>query len=161
MNDERYNRLRSAAVFGGLSKPALEMLLADAKVVSRGPGEYFFRAGEQGESLFFIESGDADVSREFEGTEYVLAQLKVGDVFGELALIEIGPRSASVKAHRACSTIEIRSGAIHQLYAADLEQFTLLQMNLGREVSRRLRKADDRLFEARIGQTGDGRDEQQ
>ena len=33
-----------------------------------------------------------------------------------------------------------------ELYQHDLEQFTLLQMNLGREVSRRLREADERLF---------------
>lgn len=152
MNEERYDRLRSTAVFGGLSKAALETLLEDAQHVEHSAGEYYFLAGEPGESLFLIESGEVAVTREFEGTEYVLAQLKAGDCFGELALIEFGPRSAAVKATCDCRAIEIGSGSIHQLYAADLEQFTLLQMNLGREVSRRLRKADDRLFAVRVAE---------
>jgi FAD/FMN-containing dehydrogenase len=40
---------------------------------------------------------------------------------------------------------------LHQIYAQDLKQFALIQMNMGREVSRRLRESDNRLFSARMG----------
>jgi CRP/FNR family cyclic AMP-dependent transcriptional regulator len=60
-------------------------------------------------------------------------------------------RSASVVAVEPCSAIELSSASLFAIYEKDLEQFTLIQMNMGREVSRRLREADDRLFEARHG----------
>jgi hypothetical protein len=39
---------------------------------------------------------------------------------------------------------------LHELYQQDLEQFTIIQMNMGREVCRRLRRADDLLFQVRM-----------
>jgi CRP/FNR family transcriptional regulator, cyclic AMP receptor protein len=40
---------------------------------------------------------------------------------------------------------------LYQVYEHDLRQFALIQMNMGREVSRRLREADNQLFRARMG----------
>ena len=65
-----------------------------------------------------------------------------------VALLDFGPRSASVRALVPCSGLEISARALRQLSEAHLKDFALVYMNLGREVSRRLRKADDRLFQA-------------
>jgi CRP/FNR family transcriptional regulator, cyclic AMP receptor protein len=40
---------------------------------------------------------------------------------------------------------------LHRVYEQDLKPFALIQMNMGREVCRRLREADNRLFRARMG----------
>lgn len=45
---------------------------------------------------------------------------------------------------------KIGASSLLELYRHNLEQFTLLQMNLGREVSRRLRDADERMFRWRV-----------
>ena len=42
------------------------------------------------------------------------------------------------------------AASLHQVYEQDLKQFTLIQMNMGREVSRRLRDTDNQLFRARM-----------
>ena len=60
-------------------------------------------------------------------------------------------RSASVVAVESCNAIELSGASLFGLYEKDLEQFTLIQMNMGREVSRRLREADERLFQAKLG----------
>ena len=65
--------------------------------------------------------------------------------------MDLSPRSASVLAVEDCTAIELSSANLYKVYERDIEQFALIQMNLGREVSRRLREADDRLFRARIG----------
>jgi CRP-like cAMP-binding protein len=61
------------------------------------------------------------------------------------------PRSASVRAVEDCAAIHISAANLHQVYAQDLKQFALMQMNMGREVCRRLREADDMLFGVKLG----------
>jgi len=60
------------------------------------------------------------------------------------------PRSASVKAIEDCSAIELRPDHLMRLFERDVEQFALIQMNMGREVCRRLRATDERLFAAEM-----------
>jgi CRP-like cAMP-binding protein len=61
------------------------------------------------------------------------------------------PRSASVRAVEDCIAICISAAHLYEVYARDLKQFALMQMNMGREVCRRLREANNRLFGARMG----------
>ncbi len=84
----------------------------------------------------------------------MLRTLEQGDCFGEMALMDMKSRSASVLALEACSAIELSAGCLFELYEHDLEQFTLIQMNMGREVSRRLRETDDHLFDTMMGISG-------
>jgi CRP/FNR family transcriptional regulator, cyclic AMP receptor protein len=61
------------------------------------------------------------------------------------------PRSASVRAVEDCVAIHISAANLYQVYAQDLKQFALMQMNMGREVCRRLREADNMLFGVKLG----------
>jgi CRP-like cAMP-binding protein len=61
------------------------------------------------------------------------------------------PRSASVRVVEDCIAIRISAANLYEVYAQDLKQFALIQMNMGREVCRRRREADSRLFGARMG----------
>jgi CRP-like cAMP-binding protein len=63
-----------------------------------------------------------------------------------MALMDLMPRSASVQADEDCVAIELGSGDLYRLSKHDLGQFALIQMNMGREVSRRLRETDELLF---------------
>jgi CRP-like cAMP-binding protein len=96
--------------------------------------------------MYVLESGRAAVVKEWQGRELLLRELGPGDCFGEMALIDLSPRSASVQALEDCSAFEIFAASLHQLYQRDLEQFALIQMNMARELSRRLRATDERLL---------------
>jgi CRP-like cAMP-binding protein len=61
------------------------------------------------------------------------------------------PRSASIRAVEDCTAIRLSAANLHQVYERDPKQFALIQMNMGREVSRRLRESDNRLFRATMG----------
>jgi CRP-like cAMP-binding protein len=65
--------------------------------------------------------------------------------------MDIFPRSATVCAVEDCRAIEIATSALQRLAERDMEQFALIQMNIGREVSRRLRATDELLFRVRRG----------
>ena len=138
--------LQNISVFGALSTDALDFLLQRSIVVACSKGECFFCEGDQAQSVYILETGRVSVLKHWQGRGYLLRHLEPGACFGEMALMDMYPRSASVLAETDSSAFKISSAALLDLYRHDLEQFTLLQMNLGREVSRRLRKADERVF---------------
>jgi CRP/FNR family transcriptional regulator, cyclic AMP receptor protein len=76
--------------------------------------------------------------------------LNQGDCFGEMSLIDFSPRSASVRAVEDCTALQISATCISQVYEKDLEQFAMIEMNMGREVSRRLRESDAALDPTRL-----------
>lgn len=153
MDRHRIEVLRAAAMFGALSDEAIGFLLERAKPRRVAAGSRFFEQGEQGTSAFLLERGRASVIKNSNGHEHTLRELGPGDCFGEVALLDFGPRSASVRADEECEALEWTAIDLRRLGERFPEQFTLIYMNLGRELSRRLRDADERLFRARIQAT--------
>jgi CRP-like cAMP-binding protein len=144
--------LQRMPVFGGLRESSLRLLLERALPVQRRPGETFFREGDAATAMYVLQSGRAAVTKGWQGGEFLLHELDGGDCFGEMALMDLQPRSASVRALQPCVAIEFGTHDMLHLFEADVEQFALMQMNLGRELCRRLRAADDRLFRAAMGE---------
>jgi CRP/FNR family cyclic AMP-dependent transcriptional regulator len=71
-------------------------------------GEALFRAGEPGESLFVVRSGEIELFiRDTAGQKIALAIAGAGEVFGELALLDRGPRTATAVALTDCELLEL------------------------------------------------------
>lgn len=153
MLSARVELLQQMPIFGGVGEATLAFLLGPAPVVERPAGLYFFREGDPAESMFVLESGRVTVSKVWQGHALLLRNLGVGDCFGEMALLDLIPRSASVRAETDCRAIELTPDNLYRLFKHDAPQFATIQMNIGRELSRRLRITDDLLFRARMGET--------
>ena len=151
MQEARIELLQRMPIFGGIHSDTLQFLLAFCPIISVPTNEFFFREHDQADSMFVLEAGKVAVLKSWGGQEYVLSILKEGDCFGEMAVMDLGPRSASIRAVEDCTAIRVSAANLHQVYARDVQQFALIQMNMGREVCRRLREADNRLFRARTG----------
>jgi CRP/FNR family transcriptional regulator, cyclic AMP receptor protein len=146
MQDARIELLQQMPIFGGVRAEILQFLFALCPIVSVTANEFFFREHDPGDSMFVLETGKAAALKSWRGQEYLLKVLQQGDCFGEMAVMDYSPRSASVRAVEDCIAIRISAANLYEVYARDLKQFALIQMNMGREVCRRLRDADDRLF---------------
>lgn len=146
MHPARIALLQGMPIFGAISEATLEFLVSRAQPVAVQAGDYFFREGDSPTGMFVIEAGRVLISRNREGQEFSLQEFGPGDCFGEMALMDLHPRSATVRAVEDCRAIEIRPGDLYELFERDCAQFAMIQMNMGREVCRRLRAADDRLF---------------
>ena len=129
MPEARIDLLQRMPVFGGVRADILQFLLGVCPIVSVPAKEYFFREHDQADSMFVLEAGKA--------------------------VMDLCPRSASVRAVEDCTAIRLSAANLHEVYEQDLKQFTLIQMNMGREVTRRLREADNQLFRARFGPDAD------
>ncbi|NVK41796.1 MAG: cyclic nucleotide-binding domain-containing protein [Oceanospirillaceae bacterium] len=150
MPDIRLKLLQQMPIFGGITDDVLEFLLARTRVVPCKAGDYFFMEGDRAEELYVLEKGQVEILRNWKGSEYRISTMSLGDCFGEMALIDFCPRSASVRALEDCSAIELSATALHELYEKDPSQYTMIYMNLARELSRRLRDVNDLLFQATV-----------
>src|SRR5439155_21742456 len=80
--------------FSGLSKKELEAIARATREVSRKPGTVIAQEGDTGAGFFLIKEGTAAVTVGGRGR----AKLGPGDFFGEISLLDGGPRTATVKA---------------------------------------------------------------
>ena len=151
MDKARIKLLQDMPIFGGIRDDTLQFLLDVCPVVAVPRNAFFFREHDNGECLFVLETGEADVLKSWRGEDHLIQTLHMGDCFGEMAVMDHGPRSASVRAADDCTAIRMSSADLYRVYGQDLKQFALIQMNMGREVCRRLRDADAELFRAKMG----------
>ncbi|MGC4121826.1 MAG: cyclic nucleotide-binding domain-containing protein [Myxococcales bacterium] len=91
--------LAAIPVFAYLSPEQLDKLTTAVKEIAYQPGEKIVSQGDPGDRFFAIRCGQAKVEHELpSGLVHEVAQLGAGDCFGETALLENAPRSASVRA---------------------------------------------------------------
>lgn len=88
------NKLAQVPIFAGCSKRELAIITRAAKEVSHKEGTVIAREGERGIGLFLILEGQCNVTI---GGK-TKARLGPGDFFGEVALLDGGPRTATVTA---------------------------------------------------------------
>ncbi|MCA1592928.1 MAG: DUF1003 domain-containing protein [Acidobacteria bacterium] len=86
-------------------------------LVKLNEGETLFRTGDLGESLFLIRAGEVELFvKDTAGQKIVLTVSKAGDFFGEIALLDSGPRSATALALTECELIELDRGDLLLLF---------------------------------------------
>jgi CRP/FNR family cyclic AMP-dependent transcriptional regulator len=141
-------------IFAGLPDRVIDLIASTLRVVHVVAGAQLLREGEHARSMFVVRDGELQILKRGDGgTEFKLAVLKTGDCVGEMALIDIQPRSATARALGPATVYVLELAEIAKLYEADVEAYALLVLNIAREISRRLRLADDVL--AHMGMTAE------
>jgi CRP/FNR family transcriptional regulator, cyclic AMP receptor protein len=151
MSATRMDLLQQMPIFGAIRDDALAFLLDAVPSVRVAAGQYFFRERDPADCMYVLESGRVAVLKDWAGREMVLHHLGEGDCFGEMALLDLSARSASVRAETDCQAITLTPTHLLRLFEHDAEPFALIQMNIAREMSRRLRVSDEQLFRATMG----------
>jgi CRP-like cAMP-binding protein len=99
--------LRDEALFGCLSDEQIDSLVQQSRVNHFGRGERVIQEGTQGDSMFVLLRGAAEVSIAKNGASISLATLREGDCFGEMSLLTGEHRTATVRAQTDCQVMEI------------------------------------------------------
>ena len=79
------------------------------------PGDMVFNQGDLGDSVYVIEKGECDVVRDENGTRRILATLRAGDYFGEMALLADVARNATIQARTSMEVLLIPKGDFNRL----------------------------------------------
>lgn len=140
--------LSSYSMFGGLEDWELDLVQSFLTEHTLDAGVTVLHQGQQNSAVYFIVEGEVAVVRRSENTDGVerqLATLKVGDSFGELELIEINTCAASIVTTIPSRLISLSNSHFYQISVTSLRTYTMLMLNLARDISRRLRTADELL----------------
>lgn len=132
--------LKKVPIFTGLEGKHLKKLANIMVERSFKPGEVIVKEGDQGAGVFLISSGKVEVVR---GDNQVLNTLGPGDFFGEMALFEGFPRSATVRAMEDTECLAMTRWD----FRAELTQHADVAFAVLETVVRRLRELDQRLSE--------------
>src|SRR5262245_47192019 len=134
--------------FGGLSDASLDLLISMMVERRFDAGATVVAEGEPGRSMYIVHSGELVVSKLAEsGRGFRMARLGPGDFFGEMTLIEVQNRSATVAAESPTVLYELTARNLYAFYKADNHAYAMVLQNVNRELCRRLRRADDRFAE--------------
>ncbi|MGY3388162.1 CRP/FNR family cyclic AMP-dependent transcriptional regulator [Bradyrhizobium sp. USDA 3311] len=137
--------LLATPFFGGLSDPGLDLLMSMLVECRFDAGATVVAEGDPGRSLFIVKSGRLAVSkRAAAGSVIPISVLERGDFFGEMTLIEMQNRSATVVAESPTVLYELTAQKLYACYKADIHAYVIVLQNINRELCRRLRRSDDR-----------------
>jgi len=114
-------------------------------------GSVIFRQGEHGSELFILTGGTASAHlRQGDGGTIRLATFSPGTVFGELAILDAGPRSATVVADTDLVAYVLTAAEFTRMSAEIPAVAIKLLANLGRELSGRLRRANHTIHQLEV-----------
>lgn len=134
--------------FGGLSAESLDLLVRMLVERRFAAGATVMTEGEPGRSMYVVQSGTLAVSKRGDaGSAIDLNRLGPGDFFGEMTLIEVQNRSATLVAESPLVLYELTARNLYTYYKADLRAYAMVMQNINRELCRRLRRADNRIAE--------------
>jgi hypothetical protein len=140
------------SLLAGLSGRSLEMVCSRFQEKRFRKGEEIVREGEAGDALYFIAEGTAEVLKRDEFLNKMkpkrIALLRTGDTFGEMALIDREPRSATVRAAEDAVVMRYSRDDFDALVGSDPATHAVVVSNLARAISRRLRTMDARFVDA-------------
>ena len=135
--------ITKAPIFQRLSRGSLESVAKTAKVQRFGPGAILVTEGEDANAFFVIVKGKAEVVKGLPRDDaVVLETLGELDFFGEMALLDGFPRSASVKALTDCECIVLVRWDFLGLIRANPQ----VALDILPVLSQRLRTLEDKLL---------------
>ena len=134
--------LATVPLFNGLDRIELERFAEVTREKSYPKGSVILFEDDPGDSLFVVRDGRVKVVLIGEdGREVILGVLGVGEYFGELSLIDDRPRSAHVIAMEDSNLLVLR----REDFRKRVESSPSVAWSLLTELSRRLRRADDKI----------------
>ena len=132
--DEKLEKLQRVPLFAGLGRRELERLGTLTDEVDLPAGRVLMRQGERGEELFVLMSGAARVERD----EREMVTMHANDFFGEIALIDGGPRTATVTLIEDSTLLVVGRRQFQQL----LDEFPDTRLQVLEALAHRVRSSE-------------------
>ena len=146
-----FELLNKIPIFQDLSRREFHKLEAILHRRSIAADEVFVREGEKGVGMYVILSGEVQIVQKGEdGRSQLLATLGEGDFFGEQALLDESPRTASAVAVEPCQVIGFFRPDLLNLIERNPRLGLKIVMRLSQMISARLRYTNQLLKEARM-----------
>ena len=141
-------QLRATPIFADLSPAEAETVAAACTRRSWAAGERLFEEGEVGRSVLIVTSGMAALTRRTpSGQTMQVGRCRAGEVLGEMALIDVAPRSATATAVTPLTALEMKRATFDRLLSTASPAASKILHQLSLLLSQRLRGVIDRIEE--------------
>ncbi|CUS97273.1 cyclic nucleotide-binding domain-containing protein [Candidatus Chrysopegis kryptomonas] len=137
LSDVKKNKL-----LANLPENLINELVQNSFVEKFKPGDTILREGEKGDKVCLLLKGNVKILKLADSTGRILFEMSEGDFFGEMALIDLHPRSASVVALTDCEVLSIPANYFDKL----LHQYPQILINIAKELSERIRVSNEKLL---------------
>jgi len=131
--------LRRIKMLADVDERLLASLLTYLEVVKVPPFGTVVNKGDHGDALFMVLEGEVRARVMIDGQESTLATLGVGECFGELAILDQGPRSADVIANQPTVLVKVSAGALKKMFTEAPALAAPFTFALARVISQRVR----------------------
>jgi CRP-like cAMP-binding protein len=133
-------QLRRIKLLAGLDDRQIEACLQFAELIECPQFDTVVRKGEHSDAMYLILEGELRARILVHGRETILATMETGDFFGEISLLDHGPRSADVLANTPSRLLRIPAAGIEKLVQESPDIAAPLLLELARSVVSRVRK---------------------
>ena len=138
-----FQTLQKYSFFGGLTEEQIGTILPLMELESHQPDTDIIVEGNPNDKIHFLIFGDVAVIKE----GVVLTNLKTGETFGEMEVLDVMPSAATIRTISDVTVMSISNKAFREIYKLDIKAFSLMIMNLARDLSRRIRKMNEKAIE--------------
>jgi CRP/FNR family cyclic AMP-dependent transcriptional regulator len=136
--------VKNSMLLQDLSDEDLDKLATYCEMRTMNEGTTVFIENMPGEALFLITQGSIRISKMFaEGDEKTLVALGPEDVFGEMAVIDGLPRSATARVAENAELISLKKKDLERLCSEDATLALMLVSNIVRVFSKRVRESSE------------------
>jgi hypothetical protein len=150
--------LRRIRILADMDERQLASFLQYMEVIKLLPNTIACRKGEHGDAMFLVLQGEVRARVMVGGQESTLATMTVGECFGEMAVIDEGPRSADVLANTESVLLKISAGALKRLFHEAPALAAPFLLGLSKTISTRVRtmtkRYEDSILFARTANQG-------
>lgn len=142
--------LNEISIFAGLSEVQLHTLFQHLNKVKFKTNETVFEQGDKPDHIYIVKIGKVKLVIWEDDTPLELVKFPIGHCFGEASVIGIQPHKGTAIAECETELIVLSRQALMSIYDSDKELFSILILNIAREVCRRLHAADDVLLHYKL-----------
>ncbi len=138
--------LKKVTIFSGLKNSDIEFLCSQCSIVDKKDNDELIEEGTEATEIFILISGKVKIILNKDKDPLELVELCAGSCFGEASVIGIQKHSASAIAHGDCEIFILSRKVLMEIYADNKDLFSLLILNIARELARRLSRTDQTLL---------------
>ena len=132
--------LKGCELFFELYEDEVTRILRSQEVHQYKPGEIIIKQGSQGDSIYVLLEGIAQVQKSLDnGVKIDIEKLKPGEVFGLLMVLDDRPYGVDITARTRCAALEIKHSAVMDLFEKNPRIFGIIMLNICRLLGKRLR----------------------